>query len=385
MSTTGYRRPVNRRRPPQKRRRRRLSQSPENIRKRRRFYTICVIFIVVLIIIIASTAGHGKKKEETPAPVKPQTTTLTLAPVKLNDHWGYINQTGKLVISYKFLNASSFGPNGMAAVEDENQNWGYINTKGAYVIQPRFKGDAYGSAPIGMFTANGLAPYKDSTSGKYGFINEKGSTAIQAEYDSVREFADNGLAAVCQNGLWGYIDKNGSTVLPLKYADAGDFGDNGYAPVKVNSGSYYSYINRSGKEVIPASFRQAYPFHHGLAAVQMSSGVYQYIDKSGLPKFTQTFISLRNGHIQSTPFAGSFAANGLAPATQGTGTCGYINTSGSFTIEPQYYRADNFSDCGLAAVETKEYLWGFIDKSGQTAITPQYQDAGSFTQVVITK
>lgn len=315
-------------------------------------------------------------------PAKVPTKTVTLAPAELNGKWGYIDKSGKTIIQFTFDKAQPFGPNGLAAVKNSEGKWGYIHTDGSYAISPTFESDAYGNSPIGDFTVSGLAPARNGE-GKYGFINASGKYVIPADYDSVRQFADNGLAAVSQNGLWGYINTHGKMVLPCKYSDAGDFGSNGLAPIKAGSSSFYSYIDSSGKEVIQAQFKQAYPFRNGLAAVQTSSGVCKYIDKTGIPVSTKIFGFLRGGHGSSSYYLGSFAKNGLCPATSGSGLSGYIGRDGVFSIEEQFYRVDNFSDSGLAAIETKEYKWGFIDRTGQTVISPQYEDVGSFSTVTI--
>jgi hypothetical protein len=57
---------------------------------------------------------------------------------------------------------------------------------------------------------------------------------------------------------------------------------------------------------------------------------------------------------------------------------GYINTSGEMVIEPQYRRADDFSE-GLAAV-TIDGLYGYIDKTGKVIIEPQFDYAGNFSE-----
>ncbi len=61
----------------------------------------------------------------------------------------------------------------------------------------------------------------------------------------------------------------------------------------------------------------------------------------------------------------------------GGGRYGYINSEGKFIINPQFDDAGTFSG-GLAAVKLGH--WGFIDKTGKVVINPQFDEAGSFSE-----
>lgn len=70
--------------------------------------------------------------------IKPQFTEAYsfqdgLAGVKKNGKWGYINQKGELVISYKYPDIFSF-ENGVAVVENNDFFYGAINKSGKTVI-----------------------------------------------------------------------------------------------------------------------------------------------------------------------------------------------------------------------------------------------------------
>lgn len=49
-----------------------------------------------------------------------------------NENWGFIDKTGKVVISCKWKNAHNFS-DGLAAVQDVQGKWGYINKTGKVV------------------------------------------------------------------------------------------------------------------------------------------------------------------------------------------------------------------------------------------------------------
>ena len=53
---------------------------------------------------------------------------------------------------------------------------------------------------------------------KEGFIDRNGEIVIEPQFDAVRGFYGNGLAAVKIKGGWGCIDKTGKIVIPTNYA-----------------------------------------------------------------------------------------------------------------------------------------------------------------------
>lgn len=66
-----------------------------------------------------------------------------LAPVEdAHRNWGYIDNTGKVVIPCQWSQAEPFSE-GLAAVQDANWKWGFINKTGKVVIPPCRWKDAY--------------------------------------------------------------------------------------------------------------------------------------------------------------------------------------------------------------------------------------------------
>lgn len=61
-----------------------------------------------------------------------------LAPVRLNDKWGYIDKGGKFVIKPQFEYASPFFDDGYAYVKNSEGKYGIINSKGELVISYQF-------------------------------------------------------------------------------------------------------------------------------------------------------------------------------------------------------------------------------------------------------
>jgi hypothetical protein len=140
-----------------------------------------------------------------------------------------------------------------------------------------------------------FVPYRDPKSGLYGYKNETGKLVIPCKFAFVSEFSD-GLAAVNQGGKvgfdskynneyfvnggkWGYIDLSGKLVIPCKFDEADSFYD-GYAIV--GKGGKKTFIDKSGKELTPYMYEMMNPFSEGLAVVAKGDPlVFSYIDKTG--------------------------------------------------------------------------------------------------------
>jgi hypothetical protein len=139
---------------------------------------------------------------------------------------------------------------GLAPVKVEDK-WGFIDRKGHMVIEPKF--DAAESF------SDGMARVKLGTS--WGYIDHAGTLVIGFQYEEAGDFSD-GLAPV---GRWGdepednefyYIDKRGIQAFPEKFAVASHF-FKGLAHVKLkpkknqkeDDPEIFAYVNQSGKKV----------------------------------------------------------------------------------------------------------------------------------------
>ena len=244
--------------------------------------------------------------------------TKTLAPVKLNGLWGFIDASGNLAIMPQYRNVLPF-TEGLAAF-DSTGRWGFINEAGGIAIQPQFN-------RVQPFSES-LAAAKTMSRDKYGFINNTGSYSIQPQFDSVRPFGQ-GLAPVLKDGKWGYINTSGKVVLSTSHYRAYRFTADGFAVVRPQRNGLYGYISKDGSLKLPAIYEEATDFVKGLAAVKIG------------------------------------------------GKWGYINTSGSFAIPAAYQYATPFS-AGVAAVK-KEGSFFYINSAGATAFPGTYEIATPFT------
>lgn len=139
---------------------------------------------------------------------------------------------------------------------------GFHNIKTGYTILPQFDQVGHFSSelcPVLVGSRAGKAleypdevDFTDFVGGKWGFIDESGTFAINPVYDDARSFHE-GLAAVKVDNHWGYIDPNENWVFPPRFKQAGNFSE-GIARVKMGSGNitYYNreaLINASGEVI----------------------------------------------------------------------------------------------------------------------------------------
>jgi hypothetical protein len=287
---------------------------------------------------------------------------------------GYIDQTGKVVVSQIYANTARFSE-GRGRVEAVSGKFGFVDANGKVVVPLKFDdaGDFH----------EGLA--RVSVAGKSGFIEDDGAWVIRPTISpgpralsaGVDDFSD-GVAFISElNGRQGWIDKTGRLVLHAPTEDrdhwisaSGGFA-NGlivlmFSPRQGSGANTYGYMNKAGAIVIPPKFSNAGAFTGGLAGVesnQPQNSKWGYIDSTG-----KVIIDFRFTFADA--FSEGLASVGLSEK------CGYIDKTGEIVIEPKYDTCGGFSE-GLAPVR-QDSRWGFIDKQGKALIAPQFRVASDF-------
>ncbi|MCL2810593.1 MAG: WG repeat-containing protein [Clostridia bacterium] len=118
---------------------------------------------------------------------------------EINGDWVFIDQSGEVHLRGNWDSVGYFGDNGLAPVSID-QMWGYINQKGTLVIEPQWEK----AWPF----SDGLA--SASVDGYTGFINAQGDYELPPQWISASPFA-NGYAHVW-DGWSGYINTSGEIV-----------------------------------------------------------------------------------------------------------------------------------------------------------------------------
>jgi hypothetical protein len=288
---------------------------------------------------------------------------------------GYIDQTGKVVVSQTYVYEARFSE-GRGRVQSASGKFGFVDANGKAVIAPRFDDAADFHEGLARVTIKE----------KSGFIDNNGAWVIQPSISAgpralpagVDDFSD-GMAFISElNGRQGWIDRTVRLVLNVPTEDSsnwisasGGFGDGlviyMVSPKQGTAASSYGYMNKSGEKVIPAQFANANAFSHGLAGVQSGGsqgGKWGYIDPTG-----KVVIGFRFTYVEG--FSDGLAVVGVSDK------CGYIDESGTFVIQPVYESCGDYSE-GLAYVRRGTES-GFISRDGKMLPTAHFRAVSGFS------
>jgi hypothetical protein len=232
--------------------------------------------------------------------------------------YGFIDETGKLIIDFDFDVCTSFSEG--LAVAGIDDLYGYIDKTGNWVIEPQFKilYPFHEGLPAVVFP-------KNRNKGREGFIDKKGNIAFKPIYLIAESFSE-GLAHVVMNpespSDWDsrFIDINGHTVFTL---DKTIFINGGFSDgvVRVQVNTKYGFINKKGEFAVKPQYDEAEDFSEGLAVVQIGEK-YGYINTSGNILINPLF-----------DYVGSFH-NGLAQVRLDD-KMAYINKKGEYIWGPE--------------------------------------------------
>jgi hypothetical protein len=150
----------------------------------------------------------------------------------------------------------------------ENGKFGYIDQTGRVVIAPQYE-TTYGFS-------EGLAAVK--LNGKYGYIDATGRLVIPAQFEDTYMFSE-GLAWVKVNGQYAWIDRTGKVVIPPQAFEAVAVGfSDGMLAVK--RGGKWGFMDRTGRVRIEPRFDKQAKFRYGVAQVHLDHK-HSYIDREG--------------------------------------------------------------------------------------------------------
>ncbi len=227
-----------------------------------------VIIVGLSSTLVACQQGGEEQPSRIPA-LREQGSRLF--PVARDGQWGFINQTGDVVIETQFDWAGEF-TNGLALVRQDGL-YGYVRRNGEVAIEPQFE-DAW-------HFSEGLAPVQ--IDGRWGYIDEDGEIAVDPQFElppsvlEEQDADDTDLVPAVNGDGYGFRRGNGEMDIDARFESAWYF-SGGLARVRVDG--LWGYINREGTMVIEPKFDRAWDFRDGLAMVEVDGGI-GYINRSG--------------------------------------------------------------------------------------------------------
>ncbi|PYI51511.1 WG repeat-containing protein [Paenibacillus flagellatus] len=235
--------------------------------------------------------------------------------------------------------------------------WGYIDKRGRTVLPPTYE---YAMS----FQDNGLAVVQQH--GKQGVIDAKGDYVAKPVYDSISPFSE-GVATVYDREGSKMMDDLGHILTPRAYDYIGTLKNGRAVFNRMDEAGHtrYGYLDRQGKEAIPARYEEAGDFEDGRAVVKIKDGEYALIGKNG-----QRLATYRQASV------GPLSEGRMSFQREPNGKYGYIDEKGRVVIPPRFTAAMPFRD-GRAVVDTAgqpDSRYGLIDKSGAFVIPAEYND-----------
>jgi hypothetical protein len=278
-----------------------------------------------------------------------------MAVIKQNDKYGLINSKGEIIVApkwdYILGESENFYPVAL------NDLWGYIDRKGNVRIKPQY-------LDVDFFY-EGLACVGNSNQ-KYGFINKKGDTIIDFNYDESFGSFSRGLADVTINDSCGYINKNGLVKIPLIYETCYPFLSN--LSVVLTFEGELTLVNRKGKRV---KYEEEKYRNKRLWSLNTYPGAFKteggrgILNNKGDTIIPPIYLSTGNLH------------NGMHLVQTKNKKWGAYNAKGNLIIKPKFDNLWHFQE-GLANFSLDK-KWGFVNKKGEILIDPIFDYAASFS------
>lgn len=271
--------------------------------------------------------------------------------------FGFININGEAlsteVKDFKLIEIFGFGMkgfnDGLAPVKVD-EKWGFLNTDGKLAIPANYDKVTIMNSGFASVQRNGLF-----------FVVDKSGTEFQVDVPGIadlNDFSEKLASYKTASDMVGFVDGSGKVVIEAKFKAAGDF-HGGLAWAKTEAGTV-GYINGKGEWVIEPAFEGGKNFdpETGLARVKTAVN-WGYVNKSGEVSYMS----------DSDLFEDFFS--GLARGKRAD-KFGYYNSKMEWAIQPQFDGARDFKN-GYAAVKKGE-LWGVIDVTGKMIIEPKFED-----------
>ena len=222
---------------------------------------------VLLLLSLLCLSSCSRVVGSPDTTVKANNTEKKLFMVAVGGKFGYIDETGKIIVNPQFDASNPFAE-GLALVcvgPCDLDHW---------------RGYRIAANPYGLEPANTKGPETEKLEQtfKYGYIDQTGKMVINPMFENAQDFSE-GMAGVCvgpgcyfnvlsdkpkEEGKWGFIDKTGTLVIPPQFSRVWTFHE-GLASVSV--GGKWGYVDKKGKFAINPQYDLVNEFQNGVAKV----------------------------------------------------------------------------------------------------------------------
>jgi len=210
-----------------------------------------------------------------------------LAPIAINDRWGFINTGGDIVIKPQFDCVSEFKEGLAPARINRNDGFVCIDAAGQVVIQPVFK-EIYGfengyslslkrnkrlcfidrTGAIVQELNMDWQEYMDSGGVDFCLLDKYSKIVRSQDHEWVGGAFHDGLIKIVRDNKYGFANDQDEVVIPPIYESANDFSE-GLSAVKLNG--KYGFIDNQGTMLKDHIFHHAFSFYDGMAFVKIVS------------------------------------------------------------------------------------------------------------------
>lgn len=294
--------------------------------------TISALFVACIMIIGAAAAG-------------------SIFPVQRTDidgvtRYGYLDEDGRTVLPYAYIQAGEFADCGLAAVENEKWQTAVIDRTGHLVV-------AYTDAPVSVEFSDDAIAYRYADRSVYYTLEgeEIGS------YAGAEGFFEDGLL-LCKSpasGLYSYVKEDGSAAFEGEFKGAGVFAG-GRALVYTTDGKYLA-IDTEGNTLytLEDGIQPSYMTIFGEDTIVLSNGTNQALYSLSQSAYLTDFLYKTISEFH----------DGVAMVQQ-VNRWGLMNTTGKLLTEPTYYYLSYMGE-GLYAARSEDGSAAAVDANGNIA------------------
>ncbi|HHB79961.1 MAG TPA: WG repeat-containing protein, partial [Saprospiraceae bacterium] len=226
--------------------------------------------------------------------------------------------------------------------------WGFMNQSGEVVIPAKYQ-------EVRDFH-EGLAAFRQGY--LWGYLNQSGQEVIKPGYLQAHSFSNHLAKVITPDGRSLYIRPSGKSAFDLHCSKAGNFHNN-RAPIWIKNKA--GYIDSTGRIVIPPRFEDAYEFYLSTAIVQYQ-GKFGLIDPFGKyilkPEYDLIYFDKKS--------------NDNWCLLEKDGITSYYNLSSNQFLEQKIAEGQPFFN--HSAVVRKDSLYGVINSQGDWVLMPIFSN-----------